>query len=109
MAAGVASSDVVIGSSAALIVSANLTNTLTLMKATAVNYDTVTRYLTIYRVLPGLSAANSNMIIDALPIAPAATQVLPLAGQARANGQSLQAKADSASVVNVNLSYYASA
>lgn len=74
-------------------------------KATALNRDSVTRYLTVWRVPAASAPTDDDLVIQASAILPGDTRVLPLSGFSLVNGGALYAKADADSVINLSLSY----
>lgn len=106
MALNVGNADVQVGTAATGVISAGLGQSVTILKATATNTDTVVRHLTLYRVPSGASALTANIIAaDALALGIGETVTLPLSGQTLVAQQSLQGLADAAAVVNVSISY----
>jgi hypothetical protein len=105
MALTVGNVDAVLAASAASILTGAAADQITILKATVLNTDTVTRTITLYRVPLAGSPAVANELIQAFAVGPGQTVVLPLSGQTLVGGQSLQGLASVAAVVNINLSY----
>lgn len=75
------------------------------LKVTAANTDTASHTLEVWRVASGGSPSASNVMIPLVTLATNQTVTLPLSGQSLIYGQSLYAKADAASKVNLNIGY----
>lgn len=75
-------------------------------RARATNSDTATAYtLTVYRVASGGSAGTTNILVNARPIAPGATDLLPeLNGMVLAAGDTIQALASTTAKLNFTAS-----
>lgn len=100
--------DIVVGNSSVLIATNSLAQII-VTKASVVNTDSVNSHtFSIFRIPSDGSIGNSTLIIDAYPIAPKATIVLPLGGQVIAAGASFIGQADTPGFVNFNASYSSS-
>lgn len=97
--------DIVLASSASVIVPCLNGQQIVFMKASACNTDGSSHTVTIYRVAPAGSPGAANAIIDAETIAAGETAVLPLSGQTLTAGQSLQALASAGAFVRLNVGY----
>jgi hypothetical protein len=96
--------DAVLGSSATVIASSSASGQFVILKASVTNTDSAAHTVTLYRVPQSGSAGTTNIFgADALSVGAGSTAVLPVSGQGLANGQTLQALADTAAVVNINL------
>jgi len=74
--------------------------------ATVVNTDTEQHEVSVWRVPNGGSTSLAGtQIIDAQPVAAGETAQLGLVGQSLTNAATLQALADAADVLNLNLSW----
>jgi hypothetical protein len=79
---------------------------MTIIKATAINLDTVPHSITVYRVPNGGSpGSGGTTMLDAFPIGAGDTVTLPLSGQTVVNQQTLQAACDLDDKVNINISF----
>ena len=104
MALNVSSVDTVLANTAAVVASSTALTQATILKCSVVNTDTAPHAITVYRVPLGNSPAVGYEIIQNAVVGASATVVLPLAGQVLFGGQTLQAMADTGSVVNFNIS-----
>jgi hypothetical protein len=105
MALNVANTDSTLGVAAANLLVCPNASQITILKATVCNTDAVAHKVTVYRISSGGAAAVSNALIDGLAVGAGATVTLPISGQTLINGQAFQGLADTAAVVNINLSY----
>ena len=105
MALNLGNSDLVLTTAAATAIAASALAQLTILKATANNTDSSAHTITVYRVPNGGSPSASNAVLTAYPVAANTAVVLPLSGQTLTDGQTLQAIASVASVVNLNVSW----
>lgn len=98
--------DIVLSATPSVVFAAAQGAQYVVLKAAVTNTDTVSRTVTVYRLPPsGTPGPGYILAADALAI-PAGTSVtLQLAGQAIVSGQSLQAAASVASVVNFNVTF----
>jgi hypothetical protein len=98
--------DTVLTTSAQVVVpSATLTN-VTILKASVANIDTANAHVvTVYRVPVGASIANSYIIVPPLVIPANSEYSLDISGQNVNSGSTIQALAESNSVLNFNASF----
>jgi hypothetical protein len=99
--------DLVLTTSAATVAGVGFNSTALITKCTATNTDAFSHTVKLYRVINGGTASASNQIGGNLdyPIPAGGTITIPLAGHSLVNSQSLQALADTNSVVNLSVSY----
>jgi hypothetical protein len=91
--------------SAAAYVTANGSSRVIIKSAVFTNTDTVARTITVHRVPAAGSAAAGNMVIQAFSLSAGQAYVAPeLANMVLSPGETLQALASSAAVVNINVS-----
>jgi hypothetical protein len=77
---------------------------LTFLKVAAVNNDSVSRLLTVWRVGSGGSASSTTKMLPTTSMG-VGTTVLPFSGQTLVGGQSLQVKATATGVMALSISY----
>ncbi len=97
--------DAVLNASAATVITTTTAQSVLVLKATASNNDNVIHNVSVWRVSATGQPSNINRIINAQPVPPGGAITLNLTGQTLINGQSFQAAADVAGVVNFNCSY----
>lgn len=105
MSMNVSNVDQVMTGSAATVLTATSPSQITILKATALNTDSVARTLTLYRIPLAGTAAASNTLISALSIGAGETVTLPLSGHTLINSQFIQGLASTTNVVNLSISY----
>ena len=78
-----------------------------LAKVTACNTDTNWRTVSVWRVPNGGSPVSGELLLDAQPIPPLLTIVLPVSGKSLVNMQQLFASASVANVVTLSIDWVA--
>lgn len=105
MALTLGNSDVVLGNAATVLATAPVASSYTVLAATALNTDNASHTITLYRVAASGSPGVTNEIIQGETIAAGATMSLPIVGLTLTAQQTIQALADTASKVNLSLSW----
>jgi len=91
--------------SAATYVTASGTSNIVIKSAVFTNTDASARTITVHRVASGGSATTGNRVITAFSLSAGQAYVAPeLTNMVLAPGETLQALASSASVVNIQVS-----
>lgn len=101
--------DAVLTGSATVILTGSAMTQLMILKATVFNSDTGAHTVKVYRVPNAGSAGAANQLFGTdISVGPQQTVTLPLSGQTLLNNQTLQALADTTSVVNLSIGYVTS-
>jgi hypothetical protein len=104
MTVSIITADVVLGTSASMVFSSSASAQFVILKASVTNTASAAHTVTLYRVPQAGSAVAANIMgADALSVGAGGTVVLPVSGQGVNTGQTLQALASAAGVVNMNI------
>lgn len=96
-----------IPATATQVVTSGANEQVLLTTVIAYNSDTVSRLLTLYQVASGGSAGASNVFLKQT-IYRGQSVTIPVGALVVANGASLYAQCDAASVLNLSINYYRS-
>lgn len=106
MALSLGNTDVVlIATTTNAALATNAGDQLMMLRASVSNTSTPSVTVTVWRVPPGGTTANGEIILEDYAVAANSSQRLPLAGTTLTNGQQLFASATTANIANLNLSY----